>query len=147
MLICESCGAVFEYAATKMDNDTGYVEESCPECDSEYITKAVKCQRCEEWVSEGDAFGYEKNVVCWDCVQGSKSDFELLANATRDEYADYELPILFRTFFSDDDIDSILLRELKKKNEEVTIDTSAFVKSHANEIADEMVKEDQNGEV
>lgn len=145
MLICESCGAVFEYAATKLDNDTGYVEESCPECGSEYITKAVKCQRCEEWVSEGDAFGYGKTVVCWDCVQGSKSDLELLAKATRDEYADYELPILFRTFFSDDDIESILLRELKKKNEEVTIDTSAFVKSHANEIAEEMVKEDTDG--
>jgi DNA-directed RNA polymerase subunit RPC12/RpoP len=69
MLICESCGAVFEYPATKMEQDTGWIEESCPECGSRYIMKAAKCKRCEEWVSEDSAFGYGGNVICEDCLQ------------------------------------------------------------------------------
>ena len=42
MLICESCGAVFEYPSTRMEQDTGYVEESCPECGSYMIERGKK---------------------------------------------------------------------------------------------------------
>ena len=146
MLICESCGAVFEYPATKMDNDTGYVEESCPGCGSEYITNAVKCQRCEEWVSEDSAFGYGNIVVCEDCLQKANGDLDLLYAATKDECEDFELPVLFRTFFTDDEIKEILMRELKACHEQIPRDTKAFVRRYANEIADEMVKEDQKQE-
>lgn len=142
MLICESCGAVFEYPATKTDNDTGYVEESCPECGSEYITNAVKCQRCEEWVSEDSAFGYGNIVVCEDCLQEANGDLDLLYEATKDECEDFDLPVLFRTFFTDDEIREILMRELKACHEQIPRDTKAFVRRYANEIADEMVKED-----
>ena len=144
MLICESCGAVFEYPATKMERDTGCVEASCPECGSEYITNAVKCQRCEEWVSEDSAFGYGNIVVCEDCLQESNGDLDLLYRATKDECEDFELPVLFRTFFTDDEIREILMRELKACHEQIPRDTKAFVRRYANEIADEMVKEAEN---
>ena len=32
MLICDSCGAVFAFPSSQMDNETGCVEEFCPEC-------------------------------------------------------------------------------------------------------------------
>ena len=60
---------------------------------------------------------------------------------TEDEYEDFELPVLFRTFFTDDEIKEILMRELKACHEQIPRDTKAFVRRYANEIADEMVKE------
>ena len=147
MLICESCGAVFEYAATKMEPDTGWIEESCPECGSRYIMKAAKCKRCDDWVSEDSAFGYGDSVICEDCLQEANGDLDLLYRATKDEYEDFELPVLFRTFFTDDEINEILMRELKACHEQIPRDTKAFVRRYANEIAEEMVKEDQDGEV
>lgn len=144
MLICESCGAVFEYPATSMEQDTGYVEERCPECHSTYIMKAAKCKRCEEWVSEDSAFGYGGNVICEDCLQKANGDLDLLYAATKDECEDFELPVLFRTFFTDDEIYEVLMRELKACHEQIPRDTKAFVRRYANEIADEMVKEAEN---
>ena len=76
MLICESCGAVFEYADRRMDRDTGYTEELCPECGSTVITKAVKCHVCEDWVSEDDAFGFS-HTVCENCINEERGDLDL----------------------------------------------------------------------
>ena len=143
MLICESCGAVFEYADGRTDRDTGYTEELCPECGSRYIMKATRCKRCEEWVSEDSAFGYGSSVICEDCLQEANGDLDLLYNATKDTCEEFELPVLFRTFFTDDEIREILMRELKACHEQIPRDTKAFVRRYANEIAEEMVKEDE----
>lgn len=142
MLICESCGAVFEFPASHMDNETGCVEEFCPECHSTYIMKAVACQVCGGWAPEDDAYGYD-HTVCEECLNASKNDLDLLYAATKDECEDFELPVLFRTFFSDDEIREILMRELKACHERIPRDTKAFVRRYANEIADEMLKEDE----
>ena len=142
MLICESCGAVFEYAVTQNDRDTGYVEERCPECGSTYITKAVRCQVCEEWVSEGDAFGYGDSAVCEKCLhETADGDLDLLYKATKDEYCEeFDLSVLFRMFFTDDEINEILMRELKACHAQIPRDTKNFVRRWANEIADEVLK-------
>lgn len=140
MLICESCGAVFEYPATKMERDTGCVEERCPECGCRYIMKAMKCQVCEDFVPEDDAFGFGSTVVCEDCLHERRNDLDLLYRATKDECEDFDLPVLFRTFFTDDEIKEILMRELKNCHAQVPRETKSFVRRYANEIADEMVK-------
>lgn len=139
MLICESCGAVFEYADGRTDRDTGYTEELCPECGSTVITKAVKCQVCEDWVSEDDAFGFI-HTVCENCINEERGDLDLLYKATKDECDDFDLPVLFRTFFTDDEIMEILMRELKACHEQIPRDTKNFARRYANEIADEIVK-------
>ena len=144
MLICESCGAVFEYAATKMEQDTGGVEESCPECGCRYIMQAAFCKVCEDYVPEDECFGYGSNTVCIDCLQEESNDLDLLYAATKDEREDFELPVLFRTFFTDDEINEILMRELKACHAQVPRETKSFVRRYANEIAEEMVKEDQD---
>lgn len=145
MLTCESCGAVFEYPATKMDQDTGFVTDSCPECGSKYIINAVKCQLCGEWVSEDSAFGYE-SVICEDCLHEANGNLDLLYKATKDECEDFELPVLFRRFFTDDEINEILMRELKACHAQIPRDTKAFVGWYANEIADEIAKEGREDE-
>ena len=53
------------------------------------------------------------------------------------------MPVLFRTFFTDDEINEILMRELKACHAQVPRETKSFVRRYANEIADEMVKEDK----
>lgn len=142
MLICESCGAVFEYADSRMDNETGCIEERCPECDGSYIMQAVKCQVCGEWVPEDDTFGFGSTIVCEDCVEKERWDLDLLYAATKEECEEFALPMLFRTFFTDDEITEILMRELKACHAQVPRETKSFVRRYANEIADEMVKED-----
>lgn len=141
MLICESCGAVFAFPSSQMDNETGCVEEFCPECHSRYIMKAASCQVCGGWTPEDDAYGYD-HAVCEECLNAASSDLDLLYAATNDECEDFELPVLFRTFFTDDEIKEILMRELKACHEQIPRDTKAFVRRYANEIAEEMVKED-----
>ena len=141
MLICENCGAVFEYPATIRERDTGYIEESCPECGCRYIMKAAFCQVCRDYVPEDECFGYGSNTVCMDCLQERSGDLDILYAATKDECEEFELPVLFRTFFTDDEINEILMRELKACHEVSRRDTKNFVRRFANEIADEMVKE------
>ena len=144
MMICENCGAVFNFPSSQMDNATGCVEEFCPECHCRYIMNAVPCQVCGSWVAEDDAFGYSGSTVCEECLNAAGSDLDLLYAATKDECEDFELPVLFRTFFTDDEIREILMRELKACHERIPRDTKAFVRRYANEIADEIVKEDEN---
>ena len=143
MLICESCGAVFEYPASKKDWETGCVDEFCPECHSEYIMRAVACQVCGEWVQEDAVYGYG-HAVCENCINEQSYDLDMLAEATKDEYQDMELPILLREFYTDDDIKELLMADLKKRREAGLIgmnDIKRFVKWHMNEVADELVKE------
>ena len=140
MLICESCGAVFEYAASQMDNETGYIEQFCPECHSTYIMQAVKCEYCGDWVAEDDAFGFG-HTVCEDCLNEQREDLDLLYEATKDDVTEFDLPELFRTFFTDDEIYEVLMRELKACHEVSRRDTKNFVRRFANEIADKMVEE------
>lgn len=144
MLICESCGAVFAFPSSQMDNETGCVEEFCPECNSRYIMKAASCQVCGGWAPEDDAYGYD-HAVCEECLNAANGDIDLLYEATKDECEDFELPVLFRTFFTDDEIREILMRELKACHEQIPRDTKSFVRRYANEIAEEMVKEDSDG--
>lgn len=143
MLICESCGSVFEFPASQMDMETGCVEEFCPDCHSRYIMRAVACQVCGEWVQEDSVYGYGQ-AVCEDCINDQSYDLDMLAEATKDEYQDMELPILLREFYSDDDIKELLMADLKKRQEAGLIDMNdikRFVKWHMNEVADEIVKE------
>ena len=146
MLICEGCGAVFEYPSTQMDNDTGCIESKCPECGCRYIMQAAFCKVCEDHVPEDECYGYGSNTVCMDCLQERSGDLDLLYAATKDECEEFDLPVLFRTFFTDDEINEILMRELKACHAQIPRDTKAFVRRYANEIADEIVKrlEDKN---
>ena len=144
MLICESCGAVFNFPASQMDNETGCVESFCPECHSKYIMNAVPCQVCGDWVAEDDAFGYSGSTVCEECLNAAGSDLDLLYAATKDEREEFDLPMLFSTFYSDEEILDILYNDLKQSHNVIPLDTKSFVRRYANEIADEIVKEAEN---
>lgn len=143
MMICESCGAVFEYPNIRTDSDTGTADAFCPECHSEYIMHAVQCELCGEWVQEDEAYGYG-HAVCEKCIEDQSDDLELLYEASKDEYYEPELPAIFEQFYSVDDIKELLLADLKKRQEAGYIhskDIKQFVRWHKNDIADQLVKE------
>lgn len=143
MMICEHCGAVFEYPNSRKDWDTGCVDSFCPECHSEYIMNAVQCELCGEWVQEDEAYGYG-HAVCKNCIDDQSDDLEMLMEATKDEYYEPELPAIFEEFYSVDDIAEILLADMMKRRDAGFIgkkDMKKFVRWHLNEIADQLVKD------
>lgn len=143
MLICEHCGAVFEYPNSRKDWDTGYTEEICPECHSEYIVRAVQCELCGEWVQEDEAYGYG-HAVCEKCIIDGSYDLDTLAEATKDECEDFELPVLLRWFYTNDDIVELLMDDLKKRQEAGYIgmqEIKNFTRRHMNDVADQLLKD------
>lgn len=69
MLGCKTCGACFEEADTKTEQErlgeficTSYTGV-CPECGSSRIEEANECGVCGEWTVDGDFCKYCKDIV------------------------------------------------------------------------------------
>ena len=146
MFICEHCGEIFEEPKV-IGNDVDRGEE-CPGCGSDEFDEAVQCEVCGEWISEADACGYGHHI-CKDCVKERRYDLPLLVKATEDEYTAVEIPDLIMTFFDEDEVKEILLRELQARfdkssqpwNKFPEIVPDDFVDHHRHAIADAIGEE------
>ena len=147
MFICEHCGEVFEEPKViGNDVDRG---EVCPGCGRDDFDEAYKCAVCGEWVSADKIHGYSP-YVCEDCVNEHKYDLPTLLKATENEKFDIEIPALARYILDDDEIETLILKELERRFERATdkfmpcsidFDTSDFMKDYANDIADYIGRE------
>lgn len=67
MYYCEDCNTFFDEPDLMLYQDAEIGHQSyisvCPFCKSEYISEAVKCAKCGEYVKE-----IETNGMCLDCV-------------------------------------------------------------------------------
>ena len=146
MYIGEKCGEVFEEPkVVGCDVDRG---EECPCCGDEYFDEAYKCCVCGEYVSSDKIHGYDP-YVCEDCINEHKYDLKTLLKATEDERADIEIPLLARYILTDEEIETLLLKELERRLKKTTdkfypfpcFDTTDFLADYANDIADQIGKE------
>lgn len=147
MFICEKCGEVFEEPKViGNDVDRG---EVCPGCGNEYFDEAYKCSVCGEWVSSEKIHGYNP-YVCEDCIAEHKYDLPTLLKATENEKDEIDIPVLARYILTDNEIETLILKELERRLELATdkfmpcsidFDTSDFMKDYANDIADYIGRE------
>lgn len=135
MFICD-CGEIFSSPEIHRGTDI------CPGCGSKYFDEAVQCKVCGEYVSNDDAYGYGHDLVCRDCIGNRKHDLDFLATASSDA-EDFELPIIYRYIFSDDEINAILYHAAKAKQERGDLDLSDFVSDYANDIAEKLCEEEK----
>ena len=141
MYICEKCGEVFEEPKViGNDVDRG---EVCPGCGNEYFDEAYQCAVCGEWVSSDKIHGYDP-YVCEDCVNEHKYDLPTLLKATENEKAEIDIPMLARYILDDDEIETLILKELERRVQRSTekfmpfpcFDATDFISDYANDIAD-----------
>ena len=76
MLICTECSAVFSKDETRIFHEKypygmGYVTEEihcCPRCNSSDIEQAIKCNRCDSYISK-DEYKLDDNLnyICENC--------------------------------------------------------------------------------
>lgn len=146
MYICEKCGEVFEEPKViGNDVDRG---EVCPGCGNDYFDEAYKCAVCDEWVSSDKIHGYDP-YVCEDCVNEHKYDLPTLLKATEDEKFDFEIPALARYILTDEDINTLIKKELERRVQKSTekfmpfpcFDATDFISDYANDIADYIGRE------
>jgi hypothetical protein len=122
MYICINCGKIYEDYEVETTEEMPYGEEHCGlgapiwetkrvvvddecECGGE-IVKAIPCENCDGWTSEGD-------TLCRDCVDNYKT-----LGCALEIGADYECDLSLNGFlataFSKEEIEMILLEKVKE---------------------------------
>lgn len=149
MFICEHCGEIFEEPKViGNDVDRGEVCPGCGRCD---FDEAERCSICGEWMSVDKIHGYAPGpYVCGDCIEERKYDLDLLLKATENEKYDFEIPALARYILADEEIETLLIKELERRVKRATdkflpnpfdFDPTDFMKDYANDIAEQIGKE------
>ena len=87
MYKCCECGEIFENPArSPMEEDTGYVEQSCPCCGSDDYEEVYACPVCGEYTSE------YRGTLCKQCheeliAEPLRKTIRALVEAGMDEYS------------------------------------------------------------
>jgi hypothetical protein len=137
------CGAEFdEPKAIGDDADCG---EVCPECHSTDFDDAVECDVCGTVIALSDAEGYDHHV-CMDCIMKRKYDLPTLLKATEGKVVDeIEVPTLARYILTDEDIKTLIIRELERRLALATeklfplpfeFDATDYIKDYKSDLAD-----------
>lgn len=83
MYKCSECEKFFnEPIIGQMEQDTGYVEQTCPHCGSDYFEEAIKCPIC------GNPTTQDFCQDCYDTVSKKLSDLRSELNANQSDFED-----------------------------------------------------------
>ena len=83
MFKCNECEKFFsEPVIGQMEQDTGYVEQTCPHCGSDYFEEAIKCPIC------GNPTTQDFCQDCYDTVSKKLSDLRSELNANQSDFED-----------------------------------------------------------
>lgn len=138
--ICERCGRTLNECETELAHDDTL---ECCKCGGEAIP-AYRCEVCGEIVPEDVIHGYEHNV-CWDCIQKKRYDVDFCANVGDDDEDLRGLNGFLSKFFSNSEINEMMLQALKERAKFKPIDSDGFLKLRANDAADLLAAEVKNG--
>ena len=83
MYKCLDCGNFFEKPnRAPMEEDTGYVEQTCPVCGSDYFEEAKLCPICKE--------NYTTDDFCAECYDTIAHELERIRFDMGAEQSDFE---------------------------------------------------------
>ena len=90
MIICNTCGAVFETPkiSKTMGGDIGEPWETCPVCGSDYLDDAKYCEVCDNWYAETVPFA-SKNC-CHNCAKLASGDKKICLDFLKHENLERE---------------------------------------------------------
>lgn len=71
---CDRCGAYFkEPVVHRMEPDTGYIPQTCPDCESEYYSEVNVCRIC------GNPTDSDVDEFCPECIDMAKEKLDELS--------------------------------------------------------------------
>lgn len=134
MFKCEKCGKVFEKAAKSYytefmgechgrDSFMDFEVWHCPNCGSEDIAEAFKCEICQEWNIEEKLHG----GVCDACIDKERANVELVMKIGEHNTEEVEINGFLAEMFTADQINEILTKELKRAGKYFGIDCSSYI--------------------
>ena len=145
---CHRCGKRFEepdFVAERHGLDTPPYEKVavCPYCYG-YFEEMYQCEICGEWFTDGEL----TSGVCDDCIYQHDTDIELLYKLGNEE--DVKETVTLNGFvasvLTEEQINEILMRELRTINYACYINGTEFIGSDKSWFAEQLIKEKQNAE-
>ena len=137
--ICERCGRLLDGNETELSYDDALV---CRMCGGEAVP-AYRCEVCEEIVPEDEISGYEHNV-CRTCIDKKRYDVDFCAKVSPNGDLRGLNDYLAR-YFTNDEINELMLTALKDRSKIKPIDGSSFLSLYAGNAADLLVEDNKNG--
>ena len=145
---CHRCEKRFEepdFVTEKHGLDTPPYEKVavCPYCHG-YFEEMYQCKICGEWFTDGEL----TSGVCDDCIYQHDTDIELLYKLGNEE--DVKETVTLNGFvasvLTEEQINEILMRELRTINYACYINGTEFIGSDKSWFAEQLIKEKQNAE-
>lgn len=114
MYKCLKCGAVFEETKVKSyDSQTGWYDERCPICESEYFDEVGHCLKCDEYFPLGEMVG----SICKECFD-KRVTFGNALRYGKARKESVEISGFLKWCFASDEIESVLLKCLQECSHE-----------------------------
>ena len=134
---CTDCGHVFDYDDRAIVEehrfDDGFTESYayCPKCGGDF-DEGISCDRCGEIFTPNEMEG----TLCRECLESYLYDVDTCVEAGEYLTLTVELNGLLASLFTSQQINTILLRELREAQRITPIDCSAFLKFYAEEFGE-----------
>ena len=145
---CLECGHVFdEDEAWEWREDHGFDDcyyegfSGCPCCGGSYEEMEV-CEICGEEFLPDELHG----GVCHDCIEDYRYDFELCHKIAKKEKEEVNINCFLASMFEAEEIEEILLEELRKASKSGKIDCSKFIEADCGWFAEMLAKEVKKSE-
>lgn len=138
--ICERCGHVLEGKETQLSYDGTLV---CRLCGGD-VVNAYRCEICEELVHQDNIYGYDHRV-CFECIEKIRYNVDLMKKVGDCSYkTELSLNSYLCRFFSDDEINDLMLEALKERSKIKPVDGIDYLHYHFDDAAD-VLFESENG--
>ena len=140
---CCDCGNVFEYPDVWQESRGEYWGVSCsesvggcPNCHGDY-EEAMPCKICGSHKFEDELNG----EVCDKCLDEYKHDIEMCFKVGANETDKVDLNYFLASMFEKEEIEQILLENLRKKEKHQRVDCQEFIDSDRSWFAERLVEE------
>lgn len=138
--ICDRCGRQLDPEEVCCQYDDTM---TCRYCDGD-VQPAYHCEICDELTNQDNIYGYD-HKVCFECIEKRRYNVELLKKVGDRSYkTDLDLNSYLCRFFSEDEINELMLEALKERAKIKLVDGIDYLHFHFNEAAD-VLFEDKNG--
>ena len=154
--ICNRCGHVLEPKETSLSYDDML---TCGMCGSEDVEEAYRCEICDELHPESDIYAGD-HKVCRHCLEKKRYDLDFCAKVGEPDYDPYDsrkerpafmadgsevvLNEFLAQYFTEQEINELMLSALKERAKFNPIDGWDFLKSE-HMIAADALFEAENG--
>lgn len=133
---CYKCKQIFD------DSNSNFGVEDCPYCGSYEFDEVEMCRKCGEFFDEYNING----GICWDCLKKYAKDLDTVLKVGEKEKTNISINGFLGWFFTEEEIEEILLRELKDIEKIKGFDDLGFIDSDPDRFAEQILEMEEENE-